>query len=243
MLTAIPVHGSSYAFLLQIGKHCIKRGMLDSLLQIFDAMARSRLLFEKGFVWSDGNDEDTNAPVNVELPMLGDHYALNELWENGLKPKLSQVAEPLLERVIRHLEERYLTRHTWQMASRDFEPESDSRSAIEPHEQDSDPQAVDVLIDAARDCLEWLTQSQADVVAQWCIRFAASDAPLLRRLAVHGISERKDLTADDKIDWLLTHIDIHELPVHHEVFRSVRLAYPKASPELRENLIENRADL
>ena len=238
LLTAIPVHGSSYAFLLQIGKHCIKRGMLDSLLQIFDAMARSRLLFEKGFVWSDGNDEDTNAPVNVELPMLGDHYALNELWENGLKPKLSQVAEPLLERVIRHLEERYLTRHTWQMASRDFEPESDSRSAIEPHEQDSDPQAVDVLIDAARDCLEWLTQSQADVVAQWCIRFAASDAPLLRRLAVHGISERKDLTADDKIDWLLTHIDIHELPVHHEVFRSVRLAYPKASPELRENLIE-----
>ena len=238
LLTTIPVHRSSYAFLLGIGEHCIKHGILDSLLQIFDAMAGSRLLLKKGFVWPDADADDANAPVDVELPLLGNHHALNELWEKGLKPNLSQIAEPLFERVIRHLEEQYLTQKAWQQASREWERASGTRSAIELHEQDRHPQAVDVLIDAARDCLEWLILNQAGVAAQWCIRLANSDAPLLRRLAVHGISERKDLTADDKIDWLLRHIDIHELPVHHEVFRVVRLTYPQASPERRDNLIE-----
>ena len=238
LLTTIPVNRSSYAFLLKIGEHCIKRGMLDSLSQIFNAMAGSRLLLKKGFVWPDANADDVNAPVDVELPLLGNHHALNELWEKGLKPNLSQIAEPVFERVIRHLEEQYLTQNAWQKASREWERVSYRRSAIEPHELDSHSQAVDVLIDAARDCLEWLILNQAGAAAQWCIRLANSDAPLLRRLAVHGISERKDLTADDKTDWLLKHINIHELPVHHEVFRAVRLAYPKASPELRENLIE-----
>lgn len=238
LLTTIPVHSSSYAFLLKIGEHCIKRSRLDSLLQIFDAMTGSRLLLGKGFFWPDANADDANAPVDVELPLLGNQHALNKLWKRGLKPNLSQIAEPLFERVIRHLEEQYLTQKAWQKASREWERASYRRSAIEPHELDSHPQAVDVLIDAARDGLEWLILNQAGAAAQWCIRLANSDAPLLRRLAVHGISERKDLTADDKIDWLLTHIDIHELPVHHEVFRAVRLAYPKASPKLRENLIE-----
>ena len=88
LLTTIPVHRSSYAFLLRIGKHCIKRGMLDSLLQIFDSMAGSRLSLEKGFVWPDDNEEGTSAPIDVKLTMLGNHHALNELWEKGLKPNL-----------------------------------------------------------------------------------------------------------------------------------------------------------
>ena len=95
------------------------------------------------------------------------------------------------------------------------------------------------MIDAARDCLEWLLLNEADVATQQCIRLVRSDAPLLRRLAVHGLSKRGDLTADDKIDWLQTHIDLHELSIHHEVFQAVKIAYPKLSAERREFLIES----
>ncbi len=238
LLATVPVHGHPDEFLRRIGGHCIKLGMLNSLLQIFDAMAGSHLILKKGFVWSDDDTDDENAPIDVELSLIGKEYQLKGLWDGGLKPNLPQVASPLLEQVIRNLEEQYLTQNAWQKASREWERASYTRSAIEPHEQDRYPQSVDVLIEAARDCLEWLILNQAGAAVQWCIRLANSDAPLLRRLAVHGISEREDLTADDKIDWLLTHIDIHELPVHHEVFRAVRLAYPKASLELRGNLIE-----
>ena len=163
---------------------------------------------------------------------------LDELWEKGLKPNLPQIAEPLFEQVIRHLEEQYLTQKAWQRASREWERASYRRSAIEPHELDSHPQAVDVLIDVARDCLEWLIQNRRDAASYWYIHLAGSEVPLFRRLAVHGLSEREDLIANKKIDWLLKYIDLHELPVHHEVFRAVRIVYPEANLEHREAVIE-----
>ncbi len=229
------VHAGADTLLQLIGKHCIRHGMLDSLLQIFDIMIGSRSQLRGGYLWS--NEEET--PIDVKLALIGGHRALDEIWKEGLKPKLPQVVETVLNRVIRCLEDRYITLCNWQKADRNWDPTSDSRSAIEPHEQDRFPRAIDVLIDAGRDCLEWLASKQADAAARWCDRLVYSDAPLLRRLAVHGLSKREDLTADDKIDWLQTHIDLHELPIHHEVFQAVKRAYPKISLERREVLIES----
>ena len=234
VVTSDLVHVDTDTPLRWMGERCIAHGMIDSLLQIFDWMMGSRLRLQQNFFRLNGGENSESPPVDVELPLIGKRDALNELWEKGLKPKLSQVAEPLLGRVIKRLEEQYLTLRIWGEA---WEPESDWRSAIEPHEQNKD-RAVDVLIDAARDCLEWLASNQIETAARWCDRLVCLDAPLLRRLAVHGLSKREDLTADDKIDWLLTHIDLHESPIRHEVFQAVRQAYPEASQERREDLIE-----
>ena len=88
------------------------------------------------------------------------------------------------------------------------------------------------------DCLEWLAKNQLDAAKYWCTHLSGLDAPLLRRLAVHVLSARADLTADGKIDWLLKRIGLHDVPAHHEIFRVVRLAYPKSGPESREAIIE-----
>ena len=237
LLDTAPIHENTNDLLRQIGECCIKHGMLDSLLEVFDTMAGSRLLIKEGFNWPDDDEDNGSPPVDVELPMIGNRFQLKTLWESGLKPNLSQVAEPLLERVVKRLKERYLTLHAWQKASRNSESTSYSRSAIEPHEQDVIPKAVDVLIDVARDCLEWLASNQVETAPRWCDRLVGSDAPLLRRLAVHGVSELKDLTADDKIDWLLKHIGLHDWCVHHEIFQAVGKAYPNASLQYRESLI------
>ena len=238
LLDTAPIHENTDELLRQIGECCIKHGMLDSLLQVFDAMADSNLLIKKGFNWPDEKGDNESSSVDVELPMIGNHFQLKTLWKSGLKPKLSQVAEPLFERVVKRLEERYLTLHAWQKASRNSESTSYSRSAIEPHEQDVIPKAVDVLIDVARDCLEWLASNQVETATRWCDRLVGSDAPLLRRLAVHGVPELKDLTADDKIDWLLTHIGLHDLRTRYEIFRTIRKAYPDANSQYRESLIK-----
>ena len=222
-----------------MGEHCIQRERLDSLLQIFDVMMGSRLRLREGFFLPDDNESNESPPVDAELLLIGKRKVLNELWVRGLRPKRSQVAEPLLNRVIKRLEERYITLCTWQQIHREWDSDSRRRSAIEPHGQNRPLRPIDVLIDAARDCLEWLVSNQADTAAWWCDRLVHSDAPLLRRLAVHGLSKREDLTADNKIDWLLTHVDLHESSIRHEVFWAVRLAYPEASPEHREALIES----
>ena len=235
LLDTTPMHESTNVLLYHIGKCCIKHEILDSLLQVFDTMASSRLLIKESIFWDRQDNE--SPPVDMELPLIGNYSQLERLWKGGLKPQLFQIAEPLLERVVKRLEERYLTLHAWQKANRNSESTSYSRSAIEPHEQDVIPKAVDVLIDVARNCLEWLVSNQVETAAWWCDRLVDSDAPLLRRLAVHGVFRREDMTADDKIDWLLTHMELHDRRVRHEIFVAVRRVYSKINSNHRESLI------
>ena len=116
---------------------------------------------------------------------------------------------------------------------------SGHRSAIEPHDQNAWRQAIDVLIDAARDCLEWLAGNDSCTAERWCEELVASNVPLLRRLAVHAVSKRLDLTADERIDWVLKNTGLHNHPAHHEIFRTVGLAYPNAGSACRAELIES----
>ena len=221
--------------LYKIAERCIEHEMLDHLLQIFDTIIGSRIRFREFSLSLD--DENRENLLFVDLPRIGVHHSLNELWEKGLKPKLPQVAERLLDRVIKHLEEQYLTLCTWENASHKWDPASERRFAIESHERDQYPQEIDVLIDAARDSLEWLASNQADTAARWCNRLVCADGPLLRRLAVHGVSKREDLTADGKMGWLLTNMDQYKWSIRHEVAQLVRQAYPEASLEHRTALI------
>ena len=221
--------------LFRIGKKSSKNGMLGSLLQVFNAMVDSRLQLKQDILWRGVEDDGTTSPVDVDLQLIGEQYHLGELWQNGLKPNLAQVAEPLLGTIIRCLERQHLTLRGWKEADRNWDSESWRRSAIEDGVED---EPIDILINAGRDCLEWLAANQADTAERWCAQLVGSQSPLLRRLAVHALSARADLTADGKIDWLLEQIGLHDLPAHHEIFQVVRLAYPKSSSERREAIIE-----
>ena len=224
----------NWSMWLEISKHCNDQNLMPALLQIFAAMSKSRLLLKQGVTWpsDDGNDQPPS--IDVNLPVC-DLYALKELWEKELRPNMAQVAEPLLLLLVQQFKDRHLTLCMWQQAD---EGDYISRSAIEPHAQDVSVKDIDILINVARDSLEWLASNQATSAALWCDLIINSDIPLLRRLAVHTLSVRSDLTADAKIDWLLAHIGLYDLNAHHETFRAVKRTYPQASPAQREKLIE-----
>ena len=223
------------AWWLEISERCNDQKLMPAILQIFAAMSKSRLLLEPDFARSpdDGNDQ----PPRANLPLVCDHHILNEFWEKELKPSLDQAAKPLLSLVVRRIEDQHRILCAWEHANNKWDHVSDNRWAIEPHKYNMSPTAIDVLIDAARDSLEWLASNQADSAALWCALLIDSDVPLLRRLAIHTLPVRSDLTADDKIDWLLTHIGLHDPAAHHETERVVYQTYPNASPKQREKLI------
>ena len=222
----------NWSMWLEISKRCNDQNLMPALLQIFAAMSKS--LLEPGFTWPSDDETDQPPSIDVNLPVC-DLYALKELWEKELRPNLAQVAEPLLSLVVQHFEDRHRTLCMWQQPD---EGDYISRSAIEPHAQDISVEDIDILINVARDSLEWLASNQAASAALWCDLIINSDIPLLRRLAVHTLSVRSDLTADAKIDWLLTHIGLYDLNARHETFRTVKQTYPKVSPEQREKLIK-----
>ena len=225
----------NWSMWLEISKRCNEQKLMPALLQIFAAMSKSRLQLKQGFTWPSDDRNDQPPKIDVNLPLACEFYELNELWKKGLRPNLAQVATPLLSLVVRNLEDRHHTLCMWQQP---YEGDYISRPAIEPHHQKRIVKDIDILIDAARDSLEWLASNQATSAALWCDLIINSDIPLLRRLAVHTLFVRSDLTADAKIDWLLTHIGLYDLNAHHETFRTVKQTYPKASPKQREKIIE-----
>ena len=225
--------------LKSLAECCVRYELMDSIVEIFDALAASCLVIKRGFVWPDADPKDPHPPIDVELAPVSDRYTINELWENGLKPHRDRVAEPLLASVVGHLAAQHRTLCAWQEADREWNPASYDRRAIEPHEQDEYPEAIDVLIDMARDCLEWLALNRPEMAAQWCDQLAGAEMPLLRRLAVHTLSVRKDLTPNEKIDWLLARMDLHDFSAHHELFLILQQTYPEAGQEQRRAVIKD----
>ncbi len=226
--------------LMMLGKKCIELGAIPELVQIFHRMAKHNLSLKPRLSLT-ANEEEAKSPlpIDVDAPIVSDHYDLKELWDKGLKPNLQQTAEILLPLIVQRLTELHWSLQLWQKADRDWDPLSWHRSAIEPHEQDKYPSAVDVLIDVVRECLIWIGDNNLKACLAWCELLIFSKPPLLRRIAVYAFSKAKNISNDEKITWLLDNIGLHDQAVHHEIYITIKLSYPSASEPIRKRVIES----
>ena len=206
-----------------LAETCAKVRALNSLLQVYDAMTATRHQVMPGLEWDASGDR---------------LYLIQSLWNECLEPNLPNIAHSLLERTTMRLEERRSAVVAWREGDNPWDEDSYDRLAIEHHEQDEIPHSIDVLIDVARGCLEWLASNDPVTMGVWCNRFIGSPAPLLRRLAIHAMAACTDLSADDKIAWLLERCDVNETAAHHELFRAAAQAYSQASSEQKWALIQ-----
>ena len=222
LMTCVPSDFDDFA-LSGVAEACANLGAFQNLLQVYDLLTASRHQVRPGYDLYDGR---------------GRQVRMQSFWGTCLEPHLPNIAHSLLGRTTMRLEERRSAIMAWGRGSETWDADSHGRSAIEPHSQDDMPHEVDALIDVARGCLAWLAANDPAYARTWCDRFAGSSAPLLRRLAIHAVSARDDLTADEKIAWILQRCDVNEVAAHHEVFNATAQSYPQASPELRRSLIE-----
>lgn len=200
-------------------------------------MAGGRLEIDHPFVLLDG--EYHKSIIRPEFKPVCDYANISELWDKALKPNLGVVAEPLLARIVESLERRHRILHAWKEATRTHDPlELFHRSSITREEGYFRPEPIDAMIDAARDCLEHLSVHRIEHAAFWCERLIRADPPFLRKLAVHALHVRNDMSETEKIEWLLSRHDILDLPTENETLQVLRMAYPHATPQLREAIIE-----
>jgi hypothetical protein len=236
ILFTMPASVASYS-LHELGEQCIKVGAIQSLLKIFTALLKRSLNIRPGFTPADSTDV-SSPRIEPELKTAGDYHTIEQLWQSGLKPALPKICEQLLNVSVGQIRARYDELRDWGLATLDGDADSWKRSAIEPHEQDTTADASDVLIDMARDSIEWIAMNNAAYSNGWCELSIDSEVPLLRRLSVHALTLREDLTSDEKILWLLEHNKLFEVTTHHEVFRAVALAYPTLHKKYRRILIK-----
>lgn len=237
LLATAPDYADSHV-LTWLAERCIKQNNIKMALEVFLYIGSHCLIVKPRFDWADDENGHNTTRIEAQTPLRSKHYELNKVWEHQIKPNLAVIAQPLLSGIVRHLEESHHMRLAWNMAEGSFDSESWRRSAIEPHEQDRYPEALDVLIDAGRDTLEWFAIHQSKLLDAWMEQLIISDVPLLRRLAIHALTVHTDKSADDLLNWLIARVELHSLAERHEIHRAVSLVYLKANKETRQTVID-----
>ena len=236
LLASAPANADHHV-LMWLAERCAGQGCIELTLTVFIAMSKPQLSIKPGFAWPDDEGSERRR-LDAQCLVQADHWSLNEVWTKHLRPHLTRVAQPLLSGVALCLEEMHGELAAWDKASREWDPVSYGRSAIEPHDQDQYPEAVDVLVDAARDALEWLASNSPALLGAWIERLVTSDVPLLRRLAVHAITVHPDQSPEELLKWLLDRVGLHERSEHHEVHRAVALSYATAAESARRAVVD-----
>jgi hypothetical protein len=222
----------SLAYLLE---GCQRHEDESTAVLLFEYLTGPRSKLERGFALEGER-------VRQEIEIAGDTYSLRESWSSLFQPNLARFAEHLEPILIGHLQRAHLLLRATGEADGFWDPLNAGRSAIEPHEQDLHDTGVDLLVDVARDTLEWMLGHRPENAWSKIEAWFAHDVPLLKRLAVHGVAESSALSADEKLEWVLQKDLLYAYGLKHEVFRLLADAYPRATEPSQLDLL-NRARL
>lgn len=218
------------------GRHRLLDMMLASnLCQDHNELAFTLLEHRTTPILRSGVDfgSSDQAP-RFEVTLAGEEHWLTEAWGSVYTPMLSDHAHLLLDLAVRQIQMTYRLARLLQPG---FDHIGFARSAIESHPQDEFREPHDVLIDAARDSLEHLMESQPQLVAWRISSLEAAHEAVLRRLAVHCWRLRTDVDADAKLNWTIDNGLLYNSDLQHEVYLLLRDVLLSTSSDTRERLL------
>lgn len=219
-------------------ERCEALGLVDDVLSLFLQMCVHKFQLKRGYAWRESEDDEDRSQLMAECSLQTDHWSLNEVYENQIQPHLAEFAQPLLSGLIHRFERMQADLTAWSGARDEWDSMNYRRSAIEPHEQDHYTEASDVLIDAARDAMEWLGANHPAQLDARTEYLSSSRIPILRRLAVHAVTSHPGKSADERLAWVRVYVGLDSLAEHHEVHRLAALNYPGATETARQALID-----
>ena len=215
----------------------IQLNLPHEALRLFELMASNQVAIREPLSWPNDESGASRLP-RVEMNFLANHWEFENVWTSCISPNLSELATGVLDFVTSRLSERFSTLSIWRQTNSYFDSDSYSRSAIEPHEQDKYPTVIDVVIDAARESIDWMANNRIDELEHRCSMLIREDAHLLRRLAIYGVMINDRWSASQKIEWLLTNVDLNDNSLRYEIFNITKLNYSQIGIPLREQVVE-----
>lgn len=236
LLKSAPVQADRHV-LMWLAERCEAHGLVGDALSLYLQMCVHKFELKRGYTWQQIEGDEARTRLTAECLLQTDHWSLNEVYKNRIQPHLSELAQPLLSGLIRRFELMHDDLAAWSGEHSEWDSMSYRRSAIEPNEQDRYTEGSDVLIDAARDALEWLGANHPEKLGARIEYLSSSRLPLLRRLAVHAMAEYLGKSADERLAWVRSKIGVYSLAEHHEVHRLAALNYAGATDAARQELI------
>ena len=175
--------------------------------------------------------------VSYEVRLAGSEHWLTEAWTTLFRPALGEHALELLDLVIGQLRAVYRVHRTVHDPGSTWDPFSFGRSAIEEGE-DTYRQSTDILIDAARDCLDHLLETAPPTVAGRLEEWFDADEALLRRLALHALRLSDNLTPADRLRRVADRSRLYDFDAQHETYALLAQDIPHADDEVTATLLQ-----
>lgn len=205
-----------------------------SSLILFEHLTKPQILLKKN-IWKELTEGAED--VTFELQTEGEEFWLQTAWAQFFKPHLEDLGDQLLWIVSSNLEKAHLLLRASGRSSAEWDSLSFSRGMIESSSQGSPRDGIGVLIDAARELIEWSVLRRPKSLDFLIRTWFSSESVLLRRLALFSVSKSETWTADEKIAWLLKHELLYKFRLKHEVFLVIKGAYPGASVSTRTTFL------
>ena len=205
---------------------------------LFARVTKPRLALKKSFrVFFEDAAEGDKVDFDIQFEN-GRHeeYWLREAWQKLFSPNLASFADDLEPIVVSNLTAANTLKTLAYPRNRNLDVFAYHRQAIHPSGQDQFSNAVDILIDAARDILNHWIISNSQYAAGRIETWFATETPILRRLAIYGFGKRKDVSPDEKLDWIAKQKLLYSFK--SDVFWLLEQSFPKASDNARKRIIE-----
>jgi hypothetical protein len=209
-------------------------------LEILKFLTTPELHLRKPFsiLPSKETDKVQRVDYEIEWPSESDYW-LKETWEKIFRPAIPELGDELMALAVKQLLSAHLLLKGVGKANEYYDILSWSRRSIAPHEQNHDEMYVclSILIDAAREILEYWLKNDPYKGKFYINIWGKSNVPLLKRLAIYGIGLDASMSGDDRINWLLSKDLIYAWGMKKEVFDVLKSSYPFTSQEVRKSLI------
>jgi hypothetical protein len=220
--------------------HCEFPDDVNSALSLFDYLTSPRVHLKESLRWpADGSEPST--ATDVEVSCIGSDYWLQHSWSSLFVPHLDCFAKALQPIVTAHLVAARRVLLSYGRANSKWDPLSFSRGMIESREQDHLHDGVSSLIDAGAALLTWGCEHDPEWADALVVQWYEAESPLLRRLAIYGMTISATHVADDKLHWVAENELLYRFGFKHEVFLLLRAAYPHASESARGELLRQAA--
>jgi len=218
----------------QLLTHCHYPEDKSVLILLFEFLTRARMsIKERWFALSDNDPQKVEFELGFSREL---DYWLSQAWKTLIKPNLKDYAFQLESIVMNAFMSAHglLTIHGRTDGIRD--PFYFHRQSIEKLNENGFETILDLLIDAARDIVRLYAETQPMQAQALIDKFLLAGVPVLLRLAIFGYGKRADISADEKLQWLLQNSFIYKFKT--DVFEFLQGSYRAASDGLKKRVIE-----
>lgn len=206
----------------------------QSILQLFRKLIAPTLnLKRRYFSAEDGKP----AAPDAEVVSFGKDYWTGHAYQTKIHPHLDVFAKGVASIVTATFEEARTLLLMYDKAGPKWDPISYFRGSVASRMQDHLHNGFSVLIDAGADVLGWANEHEPKFASSLIDQWIESNAPIMRRLAISGMTGHPSLTADEKLSWVIANRIVEDIGLKNETFALLAEVYRNSSEKLREGLV------